>query len=102
MIELAKKFESLQSGVTVSVSGGGSGTGYKNAKEGVSEFGMISETFNSEKADNCTSYEVAKDGIAVIVNKANTNDNIALDTLMSIYNCEAGDSAVTKWDQVSK
>lgn len=66
MIELAKKFESLQSGVTVSVSGGGSGTGYKNAKEGVSEFGMISETFNSEKADNCTSYEVAKDGIAVI------------------------------------
>ena len=102
MIELAKKFESLQSGVTVSVSGGGSGTGYKNAKEGVSEFGMISETFNSEKADNCTSYEVAKDGIAVIVNKANTNDNIALDTLKSIYNCEAGDSAVTKWDQVSK
>ena len=102
MIELAKKFESLQSGVTVSVSGGGSGTGYKNAKEGVSGFGMISETFNSEKADNCTSYEVAKDGIAVIVNKANTNDNIALDTLKSIYNCEAGDSAVTKWDQVSK
>lgn len=102
MIELAKKFESLQSGVTVSVSGGGSGTGYKNAKEGVSGFGMISETFNSEKADNCTSYEVAKDGIAVIVNKSNTNDNIALDTLKSIYNCEAGDSAVTKWDQVSK
>lgn len=102
MIELAKKFESLQSGVTVSVSGGGSGTGYKNAKEGVSEFGMISETFNSEKADNCTSYEVAKDGIAVIVNKANTNDNIALDTLKNIYNCEAGDSAVTKWDQVGK
>ena len=100
MIKLAAKFEELQSGVSIEVSGGGSGTGYKNAEEGVSQFGMISEVFDSSKAASCTSYEVAKDGIAVIVNKANPTESIALDKLKNIYNVEAGDAAVTKWNQV--
>ena len=97
MIKLADKFEELQKGVSVEVSGGGSG---KNAKEGVSHFGMISETFDSSKADNCVSYEVAKDGIAVIVNKANTTDTISLEKLKNIYDLDAGDAAVTKWNQL--
>ena len=100
MIELAAKFEELQSGVTVTVSGGGSGTGYKNAGDGVSTFGMISETFDSSKAANCVSYEVAKDGIAVIVNKANTNDSISLEDLKNIYDVDAEDNAIVKWNQV--
>ena len=61
---------------------------------------MISESFKSEKAASCTYYEVAKDGIAVIVSKKNDISNITLDTLKNIYNCEAGDNAVTTWDQV--
>lgn len=97
---LAEKFEELQSGVSVTVSGGGSGQGYTNANEGVSTFGMISETFNQEKADKCTSYQVAKDGIAVIVNKANTIDNISLEALKNIYDADAGDNAVKTWSQV--
>ena len=43
MVKLADKFMEIQSGVTVEVSGGGSGTGYKNANNGTSDFGMISE-----------------------------------------------------------
>ncbi len=100
MIKLAAKFMELQSGVTVSVEGGGSGTGYKNAENDVGNFGMISETFNSEKAPDCTSYEVAKDGIAVIVNKENTTDSISLDSLRNIYDADAGDEAVTTWSRV--
>lgn len=102
MEKLAAKFEELQSGVSVTVGGGGSGTGYNDAKNGVSDFGMISETFNSEKADNCTYYEVAKDGIAVIVNKANTLDSISLEDLKNIYNVEAGDAAIKTWADASK
>ena len=49
MLKLAEKYKELQSKVTVTVSGGGSGTGYKDAKEGVSDFGMISEEFNNER-----------------------------------------------------
>ncbi len=102
MIELAAAFEKLQPNVKVNVSGGGSGTGYKNADEGVSAFGMISEEFNAEKAASCTHYVVCKDGIAVIVNKNNTIDNISMDQLKSIYDAEAGDTAITKWSALTK
>lgn len=100
MVKLADQFREIQTGVAIEVSGGGSGTGYKNAENGTSQFGMISESFKSEKAANCTYYEVAKDGIAVIVNKKNNVSSIALDTLKNIYNSEAGDNSVRTWDQV--
>ena len=102
MEKLAAKFEAVQSGVKVTVGGGGSGTGYNDAKNGVSDFGMISEKFKIEKAENCTYYEVAKDGIAVIVNKENPLDNISMEDLKNIYNVDAGDAAIKVWADVSK
>lgn len=102
MEKLAAKFEAVQSGVKVTVGGGGSGTGYNDAKNGVSDFGMISEKFKTEKAENCTYYEVAKDGIAVIVNKENPLDNISMEDLGNIYNVDAGDAAIKVWADVSK
>jgi len=102
MIELAAAFEALQHNVTVNVSGGGSGTGYKNAQEGVSAFGMISEEFSAEKAPSCVDYTVCKDGIAVIVNPGNPLDSITMDQLNSIYNAEAGAAAVAKWNELIK
>ncbi|MCL2152166.1 MAG: substrate-binding domain-containing protein [Oscillospiraceae bacterium] len=100
MTELAAAFEKLQNNVTVTVGGGGSGTGYKNADEGVSEFGMISEEFNIEKAPSCTDYVVCKDGIAVIVHKDNPLDNITMEQLKNIYDAEAESSAITKWNDL--
>jgi len=102
MIELAAEFEKLQPNVKVTVSGGGSGTGYKNAENATSVFGMISEEFSQDKAASCTHYIVAKDGIAIIVNKSNSLDNIAKEQLTNIYDAEAGDQAISKWDQLTK
>jgi phosphate transport system substrate-binding protein len=98
MTELAAAFEKHQPNISVTVSGGGSGTGYKNGDEGVSEFGMISEEFNREKATSCTDYVVCKDGIAVIVHKGNPLDNITKDDLKNIYDVDAGPNAITIWD----
>jgi len=102
MTELAAVFEDLQPNVVVTVGGGGSGTGYKNADEGVSEFGMISEEFNLEKAPSCTHYVVCKDGIAVIVHKDNPLGDITMEQLKNIYDVDAGADAVTKWDALIK
>jgi len=102
MIELEAAFKTLQPNITVNVSGGGSGTGYKNADEGVSEFGMISEEFNLEKAPSCTHYVVCKDGIAVIVNKDNPLDNITMEQLKNIYDEEAGANAISVWNELIK
>ncbi len=97
MEKIAAAFEKVQTNVSVSVGGGGSGTGYNDANNGVSDFGMISENFNDTKAPNCAYYEVAKDGIAIIVNLKNSNDDITLENLKNIYNCEAGDDAIKTW-----
>jgi phosphate transport system substrate-binding protein len=97
MIELAAAFEALQPNVTVNVSGGGSGTGYQNADTGVSAFGMISEEFGQAKAPSCTFYTVCKDGIAVIVNKANPLANISMAQLKTVYDVDAGSNAITTW-----
>jgi phosphate transport system substrate-binding protein len=100
MIKLAAAFEKLQRGVKITVSGGGTGTGYKSVNEGVSVFGMISEEFNSEKAPGCTYHIVAKDGIAVIVNKANPLDDITLEQLKNIYSAE--NRSALKWSYLIK
>lgn len=102
MTLLAEKYETIQTNVDVIVSGGGSGTGYKNAENNVSDFGMISETFNSEKAPSCTSYEVAKDGIVLIVNKVNSFDNITLEHLKNIYDCDInGEEKISTWGDLA-
>jgi phosphate transport system substrate-binding protein len=102
MIELAAAYEKLQPNVTVNVSGGGSGTGYKNANEGVSAFGMISEEFGQEKAPSCTYYTVCKDGIAVIANNANPLADISLAQLKTVYDVDAGSNAITQWSALIK
>ncbi|MGN0820136.1 MAG: substrate-binding domain-containing protein [Christensenellaceae bacterium] len=100
MKELVKKFESLQSQITVTVSGGGSGQGLSDAENGVSEFGMISKVFKQSDAPSCQAKEVAYDGIAVIVNKENPLDNITLEQLKNVYDNEAGENGITKWNQL--
>lgn len=101
MVVLAEKFMALQSGVTVNVAGGGSGTGYKNAEGDVSDFGMISEVFNSEKAPSCVSYAVSFDGIALIVNKDNPVDNVTKEELKNIYDKDAGDNEIKTWSKIA-
>ena len=99
---LAAKFEEMQPNVTVEVSGGGSGQGYKNAQNDVSVFGMISEPFTQSKAEACTSSVVALDGIAVIVNASNPLNNISKADLAAIYNVDAGEAAIKTWDKIVK
>ncbi|MCL2819722.1 MAG: substrate-binding domain-containing protein [Oscillospiraceae bacterium] len=100
MIELAAAFEHLQPNVSVNVSGGGSGTGYNNAEEGVSDFGMVSEVFNSERAPSCTFTNIARDGIAVIVHKDNPLTSITMEQLRGIFDGEAGAAAITTWSSL--
>ena len=100
MEKLAARFEELQPNVTVNVGGGGSGQGYSDAEADVSDFGMISEVFSSEKAPDCTYYEVAKDGIAVIVNLKNTLDSITMAQLKNVYDKDAGENQIKTWNQI--
>lgn len=101
MEKLAKRFEEIQGGVSINVGGTGSSQGYNDAKNGVVDFGMISETFNPTKAESCTYYEVCLDGIAIIVNKVNPVENVTVATLKNIYDVDAGENAVKTWKQAN-
>jgi len=124
MRALADKYKSLAngSGVTITIdfniSNSGGGLSGANATDSTElDFGMIS---NTTAVGGGTSYEtlakleVAKDGIAVIVNKKNPITNVKSSVLMSLYfqagktagaNCLAGNAHVvgerpTSWEKL--
>ena len=101
MIVIGKNFEKIYPSIKVVISGGGSGTGYQNAENGTSDFGMVSEEFNNSKAPNCTFYQVANDGIALIVNQNNPTENITFENLQNIYNSEVETkNKIRTWNQL--
>lgn len=98
MTTIAAEYMKLNTGVTVTVAGGGSGTGSKNAQNGTSDFGMISREFDSTQDGDTTCFTVAKDGIAIIVNADNPYTNITIDQLKGIY--DGDNTTITKWNQL--
>lgn len=71
-------------------------TGISSTVSGICDIGMSSrELKDSEKNAGITSTEIAKDGIAVIVNKNNPTDNLTSEQVKSIYI-----GASTAWSDV--
>lgn len=90
---LGEGFTKLHPDVSVEVQGGGSSVGVTNAKDGVTDIGDASRALKeTEKAYGLTEYVVAKDGIAVIVNSANTVKSLTLQQVASIFKGE-----ITNW-----
>ena len=65
--------------------------------EGTCDIGMASRELKDEEASSLKSITIAKDGIAIIVNKANTCDDLTVDLIKSIY---TGETSV--WSDVIK
>ena len=59
------------------------------------DIGMASRELKDEEAAELDSQVIATDGIAVIVNKANTTDELSGDQVKAIYTGEA-----LTWDEV--
>ena len=66
------------------------------AMDGTFAIGMASRELKDEEAAQLTSTAIALDGIAVIVNPANTIDELSMDQIKSIY---VGD--ITDWGDLA-
>lgn len=98
----AKAFMAAEPGVQIAVKGGGSGTGIAALINGQVDFANASREMKPEEVDqlkakggSAVETKVARDGIAVIINPANTIEGLTKDQLGAIYRGE-----VTDWSQV--
>lgn len=93
---LAEAFEDANPDVTVDVQGGGSGVGITSIEQGIADLGSLSrEVKEGEKASVREEYVIAKDGIAVIVNKDVTVADLTMDQLKGIFTGE-----IKNWKEV--
>ena len=97
MEKLAEAYQKTNKDITVEVQVSDSTTGINSATEGVCDIGMASRELKDEEAAELDSTVIATDGIAVIVNKANTADELSADQVKSIFTGET-----TSWSDITK
>lgn len=84
------------SGANVSYNPTGSGAGIQAVTEGRCDIGLSSRSLKQEELDGgLVETVLAKDGIAIIVNPANTVSDISIETLASVYTGE-----ITNWSEL--
>ena len=93
---LAEAYKALNPDVVIDVQQTGSGTGITSAIDGSCEIGMSSRALKDEEvAEGLTPVTIALDGIAVIVNQANTVEDLTAEQTRQIYTGE-----ITDWSQL--
>jgi len=94
--ELADAFMDMHSKVIIDIQGGGSGQGVKAVEEDLVDFGALSrELKDEEKAIVAQEWVIAKDGIAIVVNKDVDVDDLTKDQIKDIFTGE-----ITNWSEV--
>jgi phosphate transport system substrate-binding protein len=92
--ELAQAFMAKNKAVKIFVQGGGSSAGVKSALNGTADIGNCSRELKPEEV-GLHETVIAKDGIALVVNKSNSVTNLTLAQLQKIYTGE-----YTNWNKV--
>lgn len=94
-----KKFTEKNSGATINVQGGGSGTGLKLVSEGTADIGnsdILAETkLDKDKAKELVDHKVCAIGFAIVANNDIKVDNLTKDQIQKIFTGE-----ITNWKQV--
>lgn len=95
MEKLQEAYTSLNPNVNFEMQSNGSSQGIKAAMDGSYDIGMSSRELKEEEVSQLNRHVLAIDGIAVIVNNENPNDNLAAEDITGIYTGE-----IAKWSEV--
>ena len=97
MEKLAEAYQKVNTNAKVEIQTSDSSAGMQSAMGGTCDIGMASRDLKDEEMRAIKAETIAKDGIAVIVNNANTCDDLTLDQVKSIYTGET-----TVWSDIIK
>lgn len=92
---LSEQFQNDNPGVTVTYNPTGSSSGITAAKEGSADLGLASRDLKDDEKDGLTQTTIAIDGIAIIVNPANSVADLSMDQIAQIYTGQ-----ITNWSDV--
>jgi phosphate transport system substrate-binding protein len=91
---LAEEFMVLNPGSEVDIQGGGSAAGITAAQSGTADIGMSSRSLKDEEK-GLWYVEIARDGLAVVVNPANPVQGLSPEQVRDIYA-----ATITNWSEV--
>jgi len=91
---LAQDYMASHPGVSIDIQGGGSAAGIMATQSGTTDIGMSSRNLQGSET-SLWSIEIARDGIAIIINPKNPIINLTLQQVADIY-----DGKTTNWDQI--
>ena len=97
MEKLIEAYKKVNTGAEIELQTTDSTTGMTSAIDGSYDIGMASRELQDEEKDKLDSQVIATDGIAVIVNKNDTTDELSSDQVKTIYTGDA-----TTWDEAVK
>lgn len=97
MEKLAEAYKAVNANAEVEIQTSDSSAGMQAAMSGTCDIGMASRDLKDEEATELTPTTIAKDGIAVVVNTANTCEDLTVDQIKSIYTGET-----TVWSDIIK
>lgn len=95
MEKLKEAYNKINPNVTIDIQQSDSSTGMQMAADGTCDIGMASRELKDSEKEQLTSTVIALDGIAVIVNKDNSNDDMTSENVKAIFTGEA-----SKWSDV--
>ena len=91
---LAQDYMASHPGVSIDIQGGGSAAGIMATQSGTTDIGMSSRNLQGSET-SLWSIEIARDGIAIIINPKNPITDLTLQQVADIY-----DGKTTNWDQI--
>lgn len=97
MEKLVEAYKAKNPDVVIDIQSNGSSAGMTAAMEGTAQLGMASRELKDEEKEALDFTVIARDGIAVIVNKENKVEDITMDDLQKIFTGE-----LTDWANLAK
>ncbi len=81
---LAEEYMILYPGINIDIQGGGSAAGIMAVKSNTADIGMSSRALQGDET-SLWSVEIARDGLAIVINPKNPLNNLTLEQLRDIY-----------------